>query len=65
VTGAGANPKRAISSVKHAPKAFFDRTVEGQAAPKIFATQNFGFCNSLVAPPFDSAHELLANSERR
>jgi hypothetical protein len=60
----GANPKRAISSVKRA-QSFFRLQVEGPVAPKILATQNFAFCNSPVAPPFDSAHEFLANSERR
>jgi hypothetical protein len=66
----GANPKRAMSSVKHSPE-LFRLQVEGRAAenqdatPRIFATQDFAFCNSLVAPPFDSAREFLANSKRR
>jgi hypothetical protein len=60
----GANPKRAISSVKHASK-LFSTAGRTTGCPKIFATQNFGFCNSPVAPPFDSAHEFFAKSECR
>ena len=46
-------------------KAFFGCGEKGLLPQKIFATQDFAFCNSPVTPPFDSAHEFLANSERR
>jgi hypothetical protein len=38
----GANPKRAISSVKHVQKLFLTAERK-QTAAKIFATQNFAF----------------------
>jgi hypothetical protein len=46
-------------------KSFFRLQAEEQAVPKIFATQNLAFYNSPLAPPFDSIHKFLANSERR